>query len=104
MIPNAIRGMGRSEESHQAADADPLLTPQLSRTAEAVADLIANGLANRGLAIVQPPPAEVRPLALAYEDALLAGFTPQEVKTLRRLLARLEEAALRLSGRSPGQA
>lgn len=42
--------------------------------------------------------ADVAPLAMAYEATLLAGLAPQEVRTLRRLLCRLETAALRLSG------
>lgn len=42
--------------------------------------------------------ADIAPLALAYEAALLAGLTPAEVETLKRLLIRLETAAGRLSG------
>jgi DNA-binding MarR family transcriptional regulator len=42
--------------------------------------------------------AEIAPLALAYEAALLSGLTPVEVETLKRLLGRLETAAGRLSG------
>jgi len=42
--------------------------------------------------------AEIAPLAIAYEAALLAGLTPAEVETLKRLLLRLETAAGRLSG------
>ena len=42
--------------------------------------------------------AEIAPLALAYEAALLAGLAPAEVATLKRLLSRLEAAAARLSG------
>ena len=42
--------------------------------------------------------AEIAPLALAYEAALLSGLTPAEVETLKRLLLRLETAAGRLSG------
>jgi DNA-binding MarR family transcriptional regulator len=41
--------------------------------------------------------AEIAPLALAYEAALLSGLTPAEVETLKRLLLRLEGAANRLS-------
>jgi DNA-binding MarR family transcriptional regulator len=41
--------------------------------------------------------ADIAPLALAYEAALLAGLEPQEVRVLKRLLGRLETAALRLS-------
>lgn len=41
---------------------------------------------------------EVSPLALAYEAALLAGLAPGEVDALKRLLIRLEGAALKLSG------
>ena len=41
--------------------------------------------------------AEIAPLALAYEAALLSGLTPAEVETLKRLLLRLETAAGRLS-------
>jgi DNA-binding MarR family transcriptional regulator len=42
--------------------------------------------------------AEVAPLALAYEAALMSGLTPAEVETLKRLLMRLETAAGRLTG------
>jgi DNA-binding MarR family transcriptional regulator len=42
--------------------------------------------------------AEIAPLALAYESALLSGLTPAEVETMKRLLLRLETAAGRLSG------
>ena len=45
--------------------------------------------------------AEIAPLALAYEAALLSGLTPAEVETLKRLLMRLESAAGRLSGEAP---
>lgn len=45
--------------------------------------------------------AEIAPLALAYEAALLSGLTPAEVETLKRLLMRLESAAGRLSGETP---
>lgn len=47
--------------------------------------------------------AEIAPLAMAYEAALIAGLTPAEVETLKRLLSRLETAATRLSGEeAPG--
>ena len=41
---------------------------------------------------------EIAPLALAYEAALIAGLTPQEVALLRRLLSRLQTAATALAG------
>src|SRR5262249_46080196 len=41
---------------------------------------------------------EVAPLALAYEAALIAGLTPEEVVLLRRLLGRLQSAATALAG------
>ena len=44
--------------------------------------------------------AEIAPLALAYEAALIAGLTPEEVTLLRRLLGRLQSAAGQLSGES----
>ncbi|MFZ5670854.1 MAG: MarR family winged helix-turn-helix transcriptional regulator [Pseudomonadota bacterium] len=46
--------------------------------------------------------AEIAPLALSYEAALLAGFSPDDVVTLKRLLVRLEAAAARLSGEAAG--
>ena len=47
--------------------------------------------------------AEVAPLALAYEAALIAGLAPKEVDQLKRLLTRLQAAADRLSGEpAPG--
>lgn len=42
--------------------------------------------------------AEIAPLALAYEAALLTGLAPAEVAQMKRLLQRLEAAAARLSG------
>jgi DNA-binding MarR family transcriptional regulator len=42
--------------------------------------------------------AEVAPLALAYEAALIAGLAPEEVMLLRRLLGRLQSAATALVG------
>lgn len=42
--------------------------------------------------------AEVAPLALAYEAALIAGLSPDEVALLKRLLGRLQGAADALSG------
>ncbi len=45
--------------------------------------------------------AEIAPMALAYEAALLSGLSPGEAQTLKRLLLRLEAAANRLSGEAP---
>jgi DNA-binding MarR family transcriptional regulator len=42
--------------------------------------------------------AEIAPLALAYEAALIAGLAPDEVTLLKRLLSRLQSAAGQLSG------
>jgi DNA-binding MarR family transcriptional regulator len=42
--------------------------------------------------------AEIAPLALAYEAALIAGLTPDEVSMMRRLLLRLQSAATMLAG------
>jgi DNA-binding MarR family transcriptional regulator len=42
--------------------------------------------------------AEIAPLALAYEAALLSGLAPSEVASLKRLLSRLEAAATQLAG------
>jgi len=42
--------------------------------------------------------AEVAPLALAYEAALIAGLAPDEVSLLKRLLGRLQTAANALAG------
>lgn len=42
--------------------------------------------------------AEIAPLAMAYEAALISRFTPGEVALAKRLLARLEAAAGRLAG------
>ncbi len=78
---------------------------QLARTAEAAGRLIGQGLTDRGLSgfsltdetgVLNPA---IAPLAYAYEAALLAGLSPEEVRTLRRLLTRVEAAALKLSGR-----
>ena len=42
--------------------------------------------------------AEIAPLALAYEAALIAGLAPDEVALLKRLLTRLQAAAGQLTG------
>ena len=42
--------------------------------------------------------AEIAPLALAYEAALIAGLSPQDVRLLKRLLSRLQVSAGQLSG------
>ncbi|WP_374470327.1 MarR family winged helix-turn-helix transcriptional regulator [Phenylobacterium sp.] len=42
--------------------------------------------------------AEIAPLALAYEAALIAGLSPEDVALLKRLLARLQAAAGQLAG------
>jgi DNA-binding MarR family transcriptional regulator len=42
--------------------------------------------------------AEIAPLALAYEAALIAGLSPDEVALLKRLLTRLQTAAGQLAG------
>jgi DNA-binding MarR family transcriptional regulator len=45
--------------------------------------------------------AEIAPLALAYEQALIAGLSPEEVEGLKRLLVRLQAAATRLAESEP---
>lgn len=45
--------------------------------------------------------AEIAPLALAYEAALIAGLAPEEVNLLKRLLGRLQTAAGQLAGEAP---
>lgn len=42
--------------------------------------------------------AEIAPLAMAYEAALISGFTPEEVALAKRLLSRLQTAAGTLAG------
>lgn len=41
---------------------------------------------------------EIAPLALAYESALIAGLSPEEVALVKRLLVTLQTAAGQLSG------
>ena len=48
--------------------------------------------------------AEIAPLALAYEAALICGLAPAEVAQLKRLLARLQHAAGTLAGGAPALA
>lgn len=45
--------------------------------------------------------AEIAPLALAYEAALISGLSPEDVTLLKRLLGRLQAAAGQLSGEDP---
>jgi DNA-binding MarR family transcriptional regulator len=42
--------------------------------------------------------AEIAPMALAYETAILAGVSSEEVELMRRLLSRLQSAATSLAG------
>ena len=53
-------------------------------------------LSEQGLSLY----AEIAPLALAYEAALISGLSPGEVELLKRLLARLQGAAGQLAGES----
>lgn len=46
--------------------------------------------------------AEIAPLALAYEAALIAGLAPADVTMLKRLLSRLQGAADALGGGALG--
>jgi DNA-binding MarR family transcriptional regulator len=82
----------------------------VSRAAQAVvgrrlAERIPNPSDARSHALALTPEgqrlyADIAPLALAYEAALLAGLAPEEVRTLKRLLQRLEAAATQLSGQA----
>jgi DNA-binding MarR family transcriptional regulator len=45
--------------------------------------------------------AEIAPLALAYEAALISGLAPHDVVLLKRLLNRLQTAATALAGAAP---
>jgi DNA-binding MarR family transcriptional regulator len=45
--------------------------------------------------------AEIAPLALAYEQALIAGLSPGEVEDLKRLLSRLQVSATALVDADP---
>jgi DNA-binding MarR family transcriptional regulator len=53
-------------------------------------------LSEQGLSLY----AEIAPLALAYEAALISGLSPGEVELLKRLLTRLQGAAGQLAGES----
>jgi DNA-binding MarR family transcriptional regulator len=46
--------------------------------------------------------AEIAPLALAYEAALISGLSPAEVELVKRLLTRLQATAGQLSGQPQG--
>jgi hypothetical protein len=101
----ASRGLDETDMDDERPIAEPFLPVQLARTAEATGRLIGQGLIDRGLsgfALTDETGAlnpAIAPLAYAYEAALLTGLSPQEVRTLRRLLTRVEAAALKLSGR-----
>lgn len=45
--------------------------------------------------------AEIAPLALAYEQALISGLSPEEVDGLKRLLSRLQDSATALVDANP---
>jgi len=91
-------------DEEAAVPARAFLPLQLAAVADATGGLIANGLAVRAASPLTDDTGalrrEIAPLALAYEAALLASLTPDEVRTLRRLLTRIETAALKLSGRA----
>ncbi len=95
-----------AQAAQPEAGHDGYLPERLARAAEAVGRLIDQGLATRGVApsvldAAGDPPMEAVQLARAYEAALLVNFSPSEVQTLRRLLARVEAAAQRLAVRAP---
>lgn len=105
MSQMAVRYKRVEPQEDDLVHRDAYLPLQLAAVAEATGGLIAQGLAGRVMdsrsltdesGVLRP---EIAPLALAYEAALLVGLSPQEVKTLRRLLSRVEAAALKLSGR-----
>jgi hypothetical protein len=108
MSPSAARNLDM-DSPLDPAPAERFLPLQLAQSAAATSQLVADGLAMRGLGGESIAggltgqngalPPEVALLARAYEDALMVSFTPAEVQTLRRLLARVEAAALKLSGR-----
>jgi hypothetical protein len=96
----------QEEDEDDRLLAEPFLPALLARTADATSRLIGQGLIDRGLSgfaltdetgVLNP---EIAPLAYAYEAALLTGLSPEEVRTLRRLLTKVEAAALKLSGRA----
>lgn len=94
----------------QAVREEAFLPLQIAACAEATSRLIASGLAKRAPSatpILVDETGALRPeiasIARDYEAALLAGLSPAEVKTLRRLLAKVEAAALKLSGRERRQ-
>ncbi len=116
MSRSAAQSAPFEPQVHPCADApahERFLPLQLAQAAEAAGRLIFEGLVVRGVAgdgmrsalidangDLRP---EVAPLARAYEAALLVNFTPSEVATLRRLLSRVEAAALRLAVPPNGQ-
>jgi hypothetical protein len=109
MSPMAALRQFVEEADDEPVPGQAFLPLQLASVAEATGGLISSGLACRtgdrgplSSPLTDDTGAlrrEIAPLALAYEAALLSSLTPQEVAMLRRLLARVEAAALKLSGR-----
>ena len=71
------------------------LVDRTDNTADGRSHVLALTPAGRGLH------AEIAPLALAYEAALISGLAPEDVKLLKRLLGRLQAAAGQLAGDTP---
>jgi DNA-binding MarR family transcriptional regulator len=67
------------------------LVSRSAHEADARSHLLA--LSNQGARLY----AEIAPMALAYERALIAGLTPDEVEDLKRLLLRMQSTAMSLA-------
>jgi DNA-binding MarR family transcriptional regulator len=91
---NAVAARLLMDRSHVARAAQGLLKRRLAHVAEPRGRLLA--LTAEGLGLH----GEIAPLALAYEAALIAGLAPGEVALLKRLLNRLQAAALTLAGQA----
>lgn len=84
-VGRAVQGLGSRDLVARSDSADDGRAPVVSLTGE-------------GLRLH----AEIAPLALAYEAALISGLAPQEVALLKRLLQRLQGAAGMLAGERDG--
>lgn len=91
---NAVAARLLMDRSHAARAAQGLSRRRLAWVAETRGRLLA--LTDEGERLH----GEIAPLALAYEAALIAGLAPAEVALLKRLLNRLQAAALTLAGQA----
>lgn len=98
LLAEATAGLTRAQIAHRTvmdrASVDQAVRGLVKRGLAVDGRLRALTLSEEGARLQ----AELAPLAVAYEAALIAGLRPEEVRLLKRLLARLQNAAETLAG------